>query len=59
MSLPPTKQVLHTCKIVNYFYLPIYFLAGGGKIVEGRGCRKGQGDGARRVGEGGGIRSMG
>ena len=25
MSLPPTKEVPHTCKIVNYFKLLIYF----------------------------------
>ena len=33
--------------------MPIYFLAGGGKIVEGRGCGKGQGGGDRRGGPSG------
>ena len=43
VSLPPAKEVPHTCKIVNYFKLPIYFWWGA-KLVGGRGCRKGQGD---------------
>ena len=50
MSLPPTKEVPHTCKIVNYFYLPIYFWWGGGQIVWGWGCRKGQGSGGKKGG---------
>ena len=54
MSLPPTKEVLHTCKIVNYFLIADLLLAGGAKLsgegVEERGkgmgqegCRKGVG----------------
>ena len=33
-SLLSTTEVLHTCKIVNYFYLPIYFWQGGPPIVK-------------------------
>ena len=51
VSLPPTKEVLHTFKIVNYFQLLIYFWWGGGQIVGGRGCRKGQGVGGKKSGE--------
>ena len=62
VSLPPTKEVLHTCKIVNYFYLPIYFWQGGqilgeGVVEQGQGGwgqeGLGKGDGARGVGQGG------
>ena len=58
VSLPLTKEVPHTCKIVNYFYLLIYFWWGG-KIVGGRGCRKGQGGGGKKGGEGGWVRGWG
>ena len=47
VSLPPTKQVPHTCKIVNNFYHRFTF-GRGGKIVGGRGCRKGQGGGGKK-----------
>ena len=48
MSLPPTKEVPHTCKIVNYFLITDLLFGRGGKIVEGKGCRKGQGGGAKK-----------
>ena len=50
VSLPPTKEVPHTCKIVNYFLIANLLLAEGGQIVGGRGCRKGQEGGGRGVG---------
>ena len=53
VSLPPTKQVPHTCKIVNYFKLLIYFWQGGGKLLGEWVAERGKGVGARRVGEGG------
>ena len=52
MSLPPTKEVLHTCKIVNYFLSAIYFWQGGQIVGEGV-AESGKGVGPRRVGEGG------
>ena len=63
VSLPPTKEVLHTCKIVNYFLIADLLLAGG-QIIGGRGCGEGQGGGGRKVGEGwlgkgGGVRGKG
>ena len=52
--LPPTKEVPHTCKIVNYF---ADLLLVGGQIVGGRGCGKGQGGGGQEGwGKGGGVR---
>ena len=61
-SLLSTTEVLHTCKIVNYFYLPIYFWQGGPQL-SGNGLQKvnygwgqirwGQRDGARGWGKGG------
>ena len=33
MSLPPTGEVPHTCKIVNYFQLLIYFWQGVAKLL--------------------------
>ena len=64
VSLAPTKEVPHTCKIVNYFKFLIYFWHGGDKIVGGRGCGKRQGGGskkgwAKEVGQGGGERGQG
>ena len=50
VSLPPTKQVPHTCKIVNYFQSLIYFLAGGAKLLREGVAERGKGVGARRVG---------
>ena len=55
VSLSPTTEVPHTCKIVNYFLIADLLLAGGGKIVGGRGCGKGQGGGGKK----GGGRGMG
>ena len=61
MSLPPTKEVPHTCKIVNYFYLLIYFWQWGCKLLGEGVAERGKGVGARRDGEagwckGGGVR---
>ena len=56
VSLPPTKEVPHTCKIVQLFLIADLLLARGGKIVEGRGYRKGQGGGGKKAGgRGGGV----
>ena len=52
VSLPPTKEVLHTCKIVNYFLIADLLLVGG-QIVGGRGCGEEQGGGGKKVGEAG------
>ena len=61
-SLLSTKEVPHTCKIVNYFQLPIYFWQGGGKIVGKGVAQRGQGCGARGWGkgdgQGGGVRGQ-
>ena len=38
-SLLSRTEVLHTCKILNYFYLPIYFWQGGGQL-SGNGLQK-------------------
>ena len=55
VSLSPTKEVPHTCKIVNYFQSPIYFWQGG-QIVVRRGCTKRQWEwGQEGWGKGGGI----
>ena len=59
MSLLPTKEVPHTCKIVNYFLSPIYFSQGEPKLSGEGFAERGKGVGARRVGEGGGARGWG
>ena len=61
-SLLSTTVVLHTCKILNYFYLPIYFWQGGPNC-QGMVCTKwarggeqiswGKRDGARGWSKGG------
>ena len=51
-SLPPTKEVLHTCKIVNFLTADL-LLAGGAKLLGEWVAERGKGVGARRVGEGG------
>ena len=53
MSLSPTKEVPHMCKIVNYFFIADLLLAGGGKLFLEGVAERGNGVGARRVGEGG------
>ena len=58
VSLPPTKEVLHTCKIVNYFKLPIDFWWGGKLLGEGV-VERGKGLGERRVWEGGWGKGVG
>ena len=65
--LPLTKEVPHRCKIVTYFYLPIYFGKRGAKL-SGNGCKKGarggqiegqirwsEGDGTMGWGKGGNM----
>ena len=56
-SLPPTKEVQHTCKIVNYFVIADLLLARGDQIVREGVTERGWGqegwgkaDGAKGVG---------
>ena len=61
-SLLSTTAVLHTCKIVNYFYLPIYFWQGGPQL-SGNGLQKvnqggGKSGGVIGMGQGGGVRGQ-
>ena len=60
-SLLSTTEVLHTCKKVNYFYLPIYFSQGWAPIVREWFAESELGVGANQVGserwgKGGGVR---
>ena len=60
VSLPPTKEVLHTCKIVNYFLIANLLLAGGANCW-GKGLWRGAKGWGKKVGEGwlgkgGGVR---
>ena len=59
-SLLSTTEVLHTCKILNYFYLPIYFWQGDPIVrewfAESRLGVGGKSGGVRGMGQGGGAR---
>ena len=46
VSLPPTKEVPHTCKIVNYFLIADLLLAGGAKLLGEGVAERGKGIGA-------------
>ena len=61
-SLQPTKEVPHTCKIVNYFLIADLLLEGGancwGKWLQKRARGGGQRHAARWTGAGGGGKGV-